>query len=318
MKAHRAKLLGTRQLGVALVTASAVCWSTAGLFVRLANLDLGTLVFWYAFSACIGLGLVSAIRLRGKFWRSIVGIGWPGLVYVVTASFCAMIYVVALRYTSVANVMTIYASLPLVATATAFLWLGERVSHQFIIAGVLAMVGVAITAGAAATTDDIIGLIAGLLMTITFAVMLVFLKRYSRLDVLLVSAIAAGLSATVSAPFMEFGVPPPIQLMGCVLYGLIAYALGTYLALVGGRMIKSGEAGLISMLDIVLGPVWVWLFFNEKPTLPAVLGASTALGAVTWYLSTEMRQQPPPETVEAKGILMNDRIQDQDGSTAWH
>lgn len=294
MTVERAEFWGTRRMGVALVTASAVCWSTAGLFIRLANLDIATLVVWYAISACLGLGLVCAIRLRGNFWRAILGLGWPGLVYVIIAAFCATSYVLALQYTSVANVMTIYASLPLVATAIAFLWLKERVSRQFIVAGLIAIAGVAITAGAAATTNDVIGLIASFLMTVTFAVMLVLLKRYSQLDILLVSAISAGLSAAVFVPFVKFEVPAPIPLAGCVLYGLLAYGLGINLALVGGRMIKSGEAGLLTMLEIVLGPIWVWLFFGEEPTIEAVVGAATALGAVTWYLSIGRQILPAP------------------------
>jgi drug/metabolite transporter (DMT)-like permease len=292
MIAERAGFLRTRKTGVALVAASAVCWSTAGLCVRVANLDVATLVFWYAISACLGLGLVCAIRLRGEFWRAILGIGLPGLMYVVIAAGCQLSYVVALRYTSVANVMTIYAALPLVATGIAFLWLQERVSRHFIAAGIIAMIGVAITAGAAATADDVIGLGASFVMTATFGVMLVFLKRYSEIDILLVSAMAAGLSAIVSAPFMDFQVPTPMQLTGSVLYGLLAYALGTSLVLVGGRLIKSGEAGLITMLDVVLGPIWVWLFFAEQPTIQAVIGGTTALGAVAWYLSSEQQLLP--------------------------
>ncbi|SFV32854.1 DMT family transporter [Hyphomicrobium facile] len=294
MTMEQADFWGTRRMGVALVTASAVCWSTAGLFVRLANLDIATLVVWYAMSACLGLGVVCAVRLRGGLWRAILGIGWPGLVYVIIAAFCATSYVLALQYTSVANVMTIYASLPLVATAIAFLWLNERVSRQFIVAGIIAMAGIAITAGAAATINDAIGLIVSFLMTVAFAVMLVVSKRYANLDVLLASAIAAGLAAAVCAPFMNYGVPSLIQLSGCVLYGLLAYGLGINLALVGGRMIKSGEAGLLTMLEIVLGPIWVWLFFGEEPTIEAVVGAATALGAVTWYLSIERQPLPEP------------------------
>lgn len=276
-----------RQAGVALVAVSAVCWSTAGLFVRMADLDSATLVVWYAIFACLALGLVCALRLRGGLVRAILGIGVPGLVYVMVAAVCTVSYVVALRYTSVANVMTVYASLPFAATAIAFLWLQERVSRRFFIAGLFAMAGVAITAGAAATTDDTIGLLAGFVMTASFAAQLVFAKRYPGMDILLVSAISAGVSAVAAAPLMTFGIPEPHQLAGSALFGLIAYGLGTALALAGGRLIKSGEAGFITMLDIVLGPVWVWLFFSEQPTIPAVVGGAMVLGAVGWYLSNE-------------------------------
>jgi drug/metabolite transporter (DMT)-like permease len=79
----------------------------------------------------------------------------------------------------------------------------------------------------------------------------------------------------------------PMQLTGSALYGLIPYGLGTALALAGGRLVKSGEAGFIAMLDVVLGPVWVWLFFSEQPAVEAVIGGTMVLCAVAWYLSKE-------------------------------
>jgi drug/metabolite transporter (DMT)-like permease len=280
--------LRMRRLGVALVAASAVCWSTAGLFVRVADLDSATLIVWSAIAACLGLGLVCAVRLGRYFLREIVGIGISGVLYVTVAAVCSISYIISLRYTTVANVMTIYAALPFLATAIAFFWLRERVSRPFVIAGAFAMAGVAITAGAAATTDDIIGLVAGFVMTASFAAQLVFAKRYPKMDILLVSAISAGVTAIIAAPFMNTDVVlTPMQLTGSALYGLIPYGLGTALALAGGRLVKSGEAGFIAMLDVVLGPVWVWLFFSEQPAVEAVIGGTMVLCAVAWYLSKE-------------------------------
>lgn len=276
-----------RQLGVMLVAASAVCWSTAGLFVRTADLDSATLIACSTFAACLGLGLVCALRLRKNFVRAIFSIGTPGLLYVVVAAVCTISYIISLQFTSVANVMTIYASLPFVATAIAFLWLGERASRQFFIAGLVAMGGVAITAGAAATPDDITGLLAGFVMTATFAGQLVIAKRYPQMDVLLVTAIAAGVSALAALPFISWGSLSGVQVVGSTLYGLVPYGLGTALALAGGRLIKSGEAGFVGLLDVVLGPLWVWLAFQEQPSVRAVIGGAMVLASVAWYLSNE-------------------------------
>jgi drug/metabolite transporter (DMT)-like permease len=258
----------------------------------MADLDSATLVVWSAFAACLGLGLACALRLKRGFLHAIASIGISEILYVVVAALCTISYVISLRYTSVANVMTIYASLPFVATAIAFLWLKERVSRRFCVAGLMAMGGVAVTAGAAATEDDVVGLLAGLVMTATFAGQLVIAKRYPEMDILLVTAIAAGLSALVAAPFMTLDIPTTLQITGSTLYGLVPYGLGTALALAGGRLIKSGEAGFIAMLDVVLGPLWVWLFFIEQPTTQAMIGGAMVLGAVAWYLSSENRAIP--------------------------
>lgn len=275
----------SRNIGIGLVVASAVCWSTAGLFARMADMDSASLVVWSSVSAGLALGIACAIRLRRNFFSAIGGIGAAGRLYVIVATLSTISYVIALNYTSVANVMTIYASLPFIATAIAFLWVNERVTRRFVVAGLMAILGVAVTAGATAGTDDAIGLIAAAVMTASFAGQLVIVKRFSGMDILLVSAISAWVSAAVTVPFMAFNLPTWLQMGASVSYGIVPYGLGTALALIGGRLIKSGEAGFISMLDVVLGPIWVWLFFNESPGMQAVIGCAMVLVAVAWYLS---------------------------------
>jgi drug/metabolite transporter (DMT)-like permease len=84
---------------------------------------------------------------------------------------------------------------------------------------------------------------------------------------------------------MQWSVPEPKQLLACAGYGLLATGLGYILVLIGGRMIGSGEASLLSMLDVVLGPLWVWLIFDERIGLATGIGGAAVLVAVVWYLS---------------------------------
>ncbi|SFV32848.1 DMT family transporter [Hyphomicrobium facile] len=277
----------SRQLGVALVVASAICWSTAGLFVRVANLDSATLLFWSSFSACLSLLIICAVRIRRELIRQISMIGMPELLYILISTVNNTSYVIALNSTSIANVMTIYASLPFVATIAAFFLLKERVSIRFLLSGGMAMLGVAITAGAAGTANDIYGLIAAFISTSCFAVQLVLAKRYPKMDILLITALSAGVSTVLFLPFTDFASPTRGQLLGGVLYGIIPCAVGLPLVLAGGRRVKSGEAAFITMLDVVLGPIWVWLSFGERPTDYALVGGAMVLGAVAWYLSKE-------------------------------
>ncbi|CAA2137768.1 DMT family transporter [Hyphomicrobium sp. ghe19] len=277
----------SRQLGVALVAASAICWSTAGLFVRVANLDSATLIFWSSVSACLALLIICAAQVRGELIRQISIIGTPEILYIFISTLNTTSYVIALNSTSVANVMTIYASLPFAATIAAFFLLKERVSKRFLLSGGTAMLGVAITAGAVGTANDIFGLIAAFMMTSCFAVQLVLAKRYPKMDILLITALSAGVSAVLFLPFADLVSSTRTQLLGGVLYGIIPLAVGLPLVLAGGRRVKSGEAAFITMLDVVLGPIWVWLFFGERPTDYALVGGAIVLGSVGWYLSKE-------------------------------
>ena len=72
-------------------------------------------------------------------------------------------------------------------------------------------------------------------------------------------------------------------MLACACYGVLTSGLA-YVLVRGGRLISSGEAGLISMLDVVLGPVWVWLFYTERPTGAVIGGGCIVLASVAWYL----------------------------------
>ena len=276
----------SRRSGLFLVALSAILWSTAGLFVRMADLDTWTIVAWRSVFSFLTLGAIAVVRQRGALGRSIAGIRLPETVTVVVAVVSTISYVLALRLTTVANVMTVYAALPFIATGLAYVWLGERVTTRFLIAGTVALGGIVVMTGAVATSRDLVGILAALVMTSGFATQLVHSKRHPTMNTTVLIALAAAVCVPVSAPFMHGGVPAPTQLLACVLYGVLTTGLAYVLALEGGRLIPSGEAGLLSMLGVVLGPLWVWLFYAERPTGTVLGSGVVVLASVLWYLAT--------------------------------
>ncbi len=269
-----------------MVVASAVLWSTAGVFVRLATLDTPTLVLWRSLFGALTLGALALAR--GGPARLAAGMrsGWVGLLFVCTSVISGTAYVLSLRLTTVANVMTVYAALPFIGTAIAFFWIRERVSARFLVAGALAAGGILVMAGASTGAGDLAGIAAALVMTSGFAWQLVAIRRYGRVDVMVLNACAAALCVPLMLPFAQWMIPSTLQLLSCAFYGALTTGFAYVLALEGGRRVPPGEVGFISMLDVVLGPFWVWLAFAEAPGPAVLVGGSVVLGAVAWYLWT--------------------------------
>lgn len=281
-----------RRLGIRLVVASAALWSTAGLFVRMADMDVWSMVAWRSVFSFLVLAGFLLVRRRLGGPRAAGSFGWPGLAACLVSVIAGITYVAALRWTSVANVMTVYATLPFVATAIAFVWLGDRVTSRFVLAGALAFAGVAISVGAAMSVQDVMGVIAALAMTAGCATQIVIARRYPGLDTTRMTAWAALACFCLALPLMQFTVPAPRQLLACALYGVLTTGLGYILLLLGSRLVSAGEAGLLSMLDVVLGPFWVWLFYDERVSLPVFVGGAAVLASVTWYLSAHREAAP--------------------------
>lgn len=276
----------TRPLGSAIVLLSAVMWSTAGLFVRMADLDIWAVVFWRSLFTAATMGLWIWLRPRPKPSEGPWSFGLAGGISTLIATLAAVTYIMALSWTTVANVMTIYATLPIIAGAIGYVWLRDRLSARFCLAGGVAFAGVALMVGAGFAPRDLLGIVTATVMTVSFASQLVIARRYPRLDTPRMIAVSALLCALVAAPLQPAAMPSAHALLACALYGVISTGLGYILVLIGGRMIGAGEAAFLSLVDVVLGPIWVWLFFAERPDTATLAGGAMVLAAVGWYLAT--------------------------------
>lgn len=106
-----------RSSGIYLVAASAVLWSTAGLFVRMADMDMWSMVAWRSAFTFLALGAFFLLRNRFASQRSSMSFGFPGIAGCLVSAIAAITYIASLRWTTVANVMTIYATLPFIVAA---------------------------------------------------------------------------------------------------------------------------------------------------------------------------------------------------------
>jgi drug/metabolite transporter (DMT)-like permease len=281
--------LGARAYGTVLVASAAVLWSTGGLFVRLLDLDIWTILAWRSLFAAASLFLLVVCQHGRSTIRAIRAIGWPGTFAVPIAAVSMGAYVVAIKLTTVANVMVVYATVPFVAAGIAFVWIGESSKPRVLLASAVALVGIAILAGSATRPQDIAGNAFAFLMTLAFGVQLVMARRYPWLEMAVINSFAAALCSIVCWPLAAAETPDLHQLIILALFGITTTALAFLLFLMGGRHIPSGEAGLIGLLDVVLGPFWVWLAFGEQPGQEALVGGSLVLASVFWYLSGQFR-----------------------------
>jgi drug/metabolite transporter (DMT)-like permease len=272
-------------------------WSTAGFFVRSLDLEVWTIVAWRSLFASLLL-LLLAFSLSGwallRNWQSV---GPGGLTAIPVMAVAMFSYVAALRLTTVANVMVVYATVPFLAAALAFLLLRERPGLRLLCAASVAFVGVMIMASSATKQADVLGNGFALLMTLGFAASIVIARRWTGYDATLVTGLASSLCAlacfaTILASSRTLPVPNASQLGILFLFSLATQSLSYLFFLLGSRHVPSSEAGLIALLDVVLGPLWVWLVFAEKPGTPALVGGALVLLAVVGHLTLPRFAEP--------------------------
>jgi drug/metabolite transporter (DMT)-like permease len=280
------------RLGIALVVAAAVAWSTAAFFTRLLPFDSWTILFW---RGLFGGGLIAAslVLTQGRAGlEDLVRMGRSGWLVASLSTLGMVCFIPALQLTSVSNVAIIIATGPFVAAAFAWIWLREAARWQTMLASVVALCGVAIIVGNIRASSDILGIALACLMTVAIAAMTVAVRQHKNTPMVAAAALSNFLGSVVSVPFAHgiAGVAAA-DLITLAMFGFLQVALGLSLFILGSRLLPSGQATLIATLETPLMPFWIWLAFQEVPASRALVGGAVVMGAVIADIVSDSRAQ---------------------------
>jgi drug/metabolite transporter (DMT)-like permease len=258
---------------------------------RQLTLDTATQVFGRAVFAGAALLVYVAIVERGEVGRAFRSVGFAGVAVAVCVAVASGSFIAALNHTSVARVLFILAVSPVLAALLARVTLGEPITRRTVLAMAVALIGVAVMLGAPGE-----GSLAGdglaFLVALAFAVMVVITR--ARQDVSMAPATCLSQAILVVA-FLPFATPSEIgggDVGWLVALGVGQIALGFALLTVGARLIPAAQVGLITLLEVVLGPLWVWLALDERPSTLTLIGGSIVIVGIV--IQTRSDPEPPP------------------------
>ncbi len=286
------------KLGILLVAGAAVTWSFGGTIARfIAAEDAWTTVFWRSLFAALFLlgfmllregprGTVALFRAMG-----LAGLGVAFCFAVASSSF-----VVALEYTTVANILLIQAAAPLFAALMSWLIFGERVTGPtwLAIAAVIFGVGVMVSSSFSGTVSPL-GDGLALLITVLFSTATVITRHAPH--VRMTPAVCLGTAmAGVNAFLLAGTLAVSSADMGWLfLFGAINLGMGLAMFVTGARLVPAALAALVSTLEPVLGPVWVWLVHAEVPGGRTIIGGAIVFAALLMHILTDWRRQQKAE-----------------------
>lgn len=288
--------------GYGLVFLAGVLWSTVGLGIRLIEDAQVWQILFYR-SAAMTLLLYAVIRLRSGqeplalAWR----MGWPGVIGALSlvAAYSGAIF--AIQTTSVANAMMLFASAPLLAAILGRVILREDVRPQTWAAIAVAACGIAVMVWDKFAGAALLGNLAALGSAVGFATFTitlrwgkatdmmpaVFLSGLFGMALMAMICMALGLSLTLSTRDLGLSLGMGVFQVGA---GLILYTLGS-------KTVPAAELTLLSMAEVVLGPLWVWLVLGETATPNTLIGGAILLTAIAGNALSGARRKPPPPMV---------------------
>jgi drug/metabolite transporter (DMT)-like permease len=160
------------------------------------------------------------------------------------------------------------------------LFFGQPIGQRLIIVIAIAMLGIGIMVSGSLGRGNVLGDLAGLGAAAGLGGSFVVIGRNS--DRTMVPALGLGglVTAALALPLATPAAATPADFRYLAISGLLVLPLGFGLLAVAPRYIPGAEVALITLLEAVLGPFWVWLALGETPAPAAILGGAIVIGAL--------------------------------------
>jgi drug/metabolite transporter (DMT)-like permease len=274
-----------------LVACAAIIWSTGGLIVRSLELaDMWTTVFWRSLFAAGFLAGFIAFRERERSLALFRAMGIPGVIVGGCFAAASVSLVVALNLTSVANTLIVLSTSPMIAAILGRALLGETVRVRAWITMGVALLGVVIMVSDSFARGSIYGDLIAFLIALSLAVATVTIRMHP--EIRMTPAVCIG---TTAAAIVALPLATPMMVTGgdfslLLAFGAIQLGGGLALFVSGARLAPAAEVALISLLEPILGPIWVWAMVGEYPGLATLIGGGLVLAALAVYLAVDLRR----------------------------
>ncbi|MGB1149845.1 MAG: DMT family transporter, partial [Alphaproteobacteria bacterium] len=227
-------------------------------------------------------------------WRA----GLAGAIAALSLVFAYSGAIFSMQTTSVANAMLLFATAPFMAAVLGWIVLRERVRGATWIAVLIAIGGIAVMVSDQTGAGTVLGSLAALGSALGFACFTVALRAGKSVE-MLPAVFLSGLFALVMMGSICLFTGDGFILSrydGGIALGMGVFQVGAGLVLftLGSRSLPAAELALLSLAEVVLGPVWVWLFLGETVGLNTLIGGGILLAAIAGNALSGIRRKPPP------------------------
>jgi len=286
----------SHKVALLLMIIAPTMWSTAGVLSRHLESARGFEVsFWRSFFAAIFVALVLAWQHKANLGKKIIALGPYGLAsgFMWAAMFTC--FMLALTMTTVANALIVESFAPLLTAIFAWIFLAEKIPRRTWLAIFVAFAGMLwmfVDGFSKLDARGLIGVMLALCVPFAVAANVIILKKGGQ-HVDLIPAVLVGglLSAVLMLPFALPFSASTHDLIILATLGVFQLGLPCMIMVHAAKGLTAPEISLLSLLEVVLGPFWVWLAIGEEPAKATLLGGTVVLSALIFNEVMAFRQE---------------------------
>ena len=267
--------------GPLLIFLGAFSLSFGGLIVKsFEGATLWQILFWRQFFFFILVFLFLIFVYKKDFFKTIYKSGLPGFFGGLVLALGFSGYVFAMYNTTVANTNFIIQTQTIFLAIFGYFFLKENISKSMLFSIFLAITGLVLMLGNTLTFGKTSGNIVAFVMPVAFAVLILIVRKYPETDMIPIQFIAGFFAMIIGYVASTKIIISYNDIFLAFIAGVFQIGLGFIFITIGAKKTQSAMVGIIMLTEAVLGPFWAWMFANENPPLPVLVGGGIIIFAV--------------------------------------
>ena len=264
--------LSNQQKGSFLAFVGVMFITPDSLFIRLSNIDTWSLLFYRGAIPFVVVLIGLILFYKKNFFNALFKIGLAGIFYVISFSICNITFIISIQNTNVANTLIMVAMAPMLSAILAAIFLKEPTNKETWVAIFVTFFSVTFIFYDSIQIGNIVGDLFGFVTALGLAIN-ANLARFAKDRDLVPSAVIGKLVVAIFAFFFveNFDLVATDKIivpLMCIMCVAIPFVLVT----IAPRYISAPEVNLFFLLEVILGPIWVWLIIKEQPSVQTIIG----------------------------------------------
>ncbi len=240
------------------------------------------IVFYRAIGQAVFFSLIFFLNRKLSIKDEFKNLTWRGGMAALFMALSGTFLVMSFQYTKVANSVFIISLTPLVAAVLAWIFIKEPITRRTMAAMAIALFGVTVIFGSSLNDEGLFGMMLAAIMAIFYAAVIVTMRTIPQANVILLSALTGLLLLPMMVPFIGSFEVTIKDLILCLGLGVFQVGLGTWCVMTGAKYVPAAQVSILALIEVVLSPIWVWLYVNEVPAMTTLIGGMIVLTGVIY------------------------------------
>ena len=283
------KDLTDQQKGSLLAFVAVMFITPDSLFIRISNIDTWGLVFYRGIIPFLTVFFGMLIIYKLNFFKILLNSGYHGIIYILTFSVTNITFVVSIQNTNVANTLVMIATAPMLSAILSAIFLKETSDKKTWTSVIVTFGAVLYIFFDSLKLGNFYGDILGFVTAIGLAVGAITIRSAKSKNLVPAAVVGKLLVATFALFFIEsFALIEKDRIivpLMCILCVAIPFVLVT----IAPRFIPAAEVNLFFLLETIMGPIWVWLFIKEQPSIETILGGTVIVATIAIHSFLKLR-----------------------------